>query len=241
MDKDTTYISFRYDYNDQDDNRPFVITYGYFDEHYKGIYGVENHNKYGEEIKKHFHFNFEYVGDEKQARKFIEKTRKRIQRNNPERGRGYYSLVIIKPDCIDRFFRYPLKQYTTLAAAKKDQHTMPDGYDLNMQWTLSNEEYERDKIFLSSRREKADRRQTTYELIILTCIEKLGHPNDNKKNANDNKKNAVSKEQIFDVILDYYEEQGLPVERLKIRSMIDSLSIKYGLMTKAQYFDIVMK
>lgn len=230
-----TAIAFRYDINPDDDQRPYVITYALFGENYRGVWGMEHRNKYGEEIKLHLHYHFYYPAEEKDAKKFIERIRKRIQRANPEKERGYYSIKVIDVNEKNDWLRYPLKQYETLEAAKKHQDPntfSPDDFDIKTQWLLAHEEYERDKAFLSKSREKKDRRQTTYELIIA-YIENKNWTYDNTLPP----KNA--KMELFNMLLDYHTEEGMPVERNKMKSYMDSLQLKYGLITRTQYYDLV--
>lgn len=233
----TTAVAFRYDLpDDEPETRPFVITYALFDSNFPGVWGVENHNKYGEQIKTHIHYHFYYPGDEKEAEKFIARIRKRIQRANPERKKGYYAFKIINVKEKTDWLRYPLKQYETLAAAKKHQDpnmSSPDDFDIGLQWNLAHEEYERDKVFLSKSREKKDRRQTTYELI-MAYMESQNWTYDNKKSA------QVAKKELFHLLLAYHEQEGMPVERNKLKSYMDSLCLRYGIITKEQYYDLVM-
>jgi len=233
----TTAIAFRYDLAESESElRPYVHTYALFDVNYPGVWGLEKHNKYGEEIKQHIHYHFEFPGDEKEAEKFIARIRKRIQRANPERKKGYYAFKIINVREKTDWLRYPLKQYETLAAAKKHQDpntSSPDEFDISLQWNLAHEEYERDKVFLSKSREKKDRRQTTYELI-MAYMESQNWTMDNKKNA------QSAKKELFVMLLAYHEQEGMPVERNKLKSYMDSLMLKYGIISQSQYYDLVM-
>lgn len=227
-----TNVAFRYDFGEHEMDRHFCSVISSTVGYHPGIVGVENHNKYGEEIKKHIHYHFMYPADERDTKKFIEKIRKQIQRENASmdspRSKGYYSLTMPDVEDLERWLRYPLKQCETFKnVLRNDRIPLPPDFDLELQWKLSSEEYQRSKMFLSSRRESADRRQTTYQKILASIEEaKLIFSN--------------SKE-IFKYILQYYRDEELPVERYKVQSIVDSISLKQGIMTEDEYYEIVMR
>lgn len=229
---ETTYVSFRYDFADHEMDRHFCSVIASTVGYYPGIVGVENHNKYGEEIKKHLHYHFLYPADEKDTRKFVERIRKQIQRENNSsdnpRAKGYYSLTMPAVEDVERWFRYPLKQCETFSQVLTNSRIpLPPDFNLEIQWKLASEEYARDKLFLSSRREKEDRRQTTYQKILAAIQE--------------TKTIFSTTRDIFKYVLKYYTEEELPVERHKVQSIVDSIALKQGLMTEDQYYDIVMR
>lgn len=226
----TTPISLRYDFaeNEQDCN-PCKFVTSFLQNYYPGILGVENKNKYGEVIKKHFHYNFHFPGDEDSAKRFVATVRKRITRlpENVNRAKGYYSLTIPEVKDMERWLRYPLKQCETEADIFVNARIPPPAdFDPKLQWRLASEEYVRDREFLSERREASDRKQSTFAKII----------------AEIERQKAVFKttREIFDFVLEYYAYNEIPVERSKIRGMIDSLALKSGVLSADEYYRQVM-
>lgn len=225
-----TPIQFRYDFaDDEQTKQPMSVIGEFIQERYPGIFGVESHNKYGEVIKRHMHYNFLHPSDDSvEIKKFLETVRKRFQRAYPGRTKGYYSITSV-PDVkdMDRWFRYCLKQYENFNEVPCIKgFPRPEGFDLETQWKLATEEYIRDREFLSSRREAKDRRQTTYEKIRALIEEEQVQ--------------FKSIRDIFNYILKYYKQEMLPVERHKIRSMVDSIALHTGLMTEDEYYRQVM-
>jgi len=226
-----TAVSFRYDFAEgEQEMNPCAVIARFLREYYPGIVGIETHNKYGEVIKRHMHYHFYFSGDEKETKKFIERTRKCIQRHYQEigeRGKGYYSLTAPEVKDSDRWLRYCLKQVPTVSEIFSNPRIkVPDGFDLELQWKLATEEYQRDMEFLSSRREAADKRQTTYQKILATIKDTGTEFSDIR--------------QIYDYIIEYYNKEQLPVERHKIRSMIDSIALSVGLLSRDAYYRQVM-
>jgi len=226
-----TAVSFRYDFaEDEQGMNPCAVISRFLREYYPGIVGIESHNKYGEVIKRHMHYHFYFQGDEKETKKFIERTRKHIQRHYQEigeRGKGFYSLTAPDVQDTDRWLRYCLKQVPTVSETFSNPRIkVPDGFDLEFQWMLATEEYQRDREFLSSRRETADKRQTTYQKILASIQDSATKFRDVRH--------------IFDYIIDYYKQEELPVERHKIRSMIDTIALSVGLLSYDEYYRQVM-
>lgn len=227
-----TYVSFRYDFAEHEMDRHYCSVISSTVGYYPGIVGVENHNKYGEEIKKHLHYHFVYPADERETKKFVERIRKQIQRENASsdnpRSKGYYSLTMPAVEDSERWFRYPLKQCETFQQVLTNSRIpLPPDFDLSIQWKLASEEYARDKLFLSSRRETADRRQTTYQKILASLEE--------------TKIIFSNIRDIFKYVLKYYRDEELPVERYKVQSIVDSIALKQGVMSEDEYYEIVMR
>jgi len=210
----TNYIKFRYDLKESE--HPISILYRIWKQDFPvGILGIETKNKYGEEIKRHFHYHF--VTDEK-----IEAIRRRFTRSAIKDQKDNYSMALEK-DVVDenRFFRYPMKQYESeykpLANIK-----VPENFDLDLQRILANEEWEKGKQILSCQRVKHDSRQTTYEKI-LSIIE-------------ENCVRFCNLEEIQDYILRYYLDNKIPPNRLKIIDMADGIAISQSIISFGGYF-----
>lgn len=227
-------IQFRYDFTAEEQTRnPVCIIGKYLEGFHSGIVGVENRNKWGEEIKRHMHYNFFYEGDEKEAKKFVARVAKRIQRENQEleekdrRTKGYYSCVVVKEvKDFDRWLRYCLKQYDKFSDWVQDPKIkIPINFDAELQWKIGAEEYLRDREFLSRQREKKDRGLTTFEKILDAIREE----NVVFKNRRD----------IHKFICDYYNDKDIPIDRLKTQSMMDSISLRCGLMTQDEHYALV--
>lgn len=228
-----TPIQFRYDFEDTDSvQQPLQVISTFLQEYHPGVLGVENHNKYGEVIKTHLHYNFLYPGNEVDARKFCEKVRRRILRYYADRdvvrNRGFYSIVA-KTDIDDlhRWLRYPLKQVASASDIITNiRIKVPDGFDLLVEWQCASEEYARDKEFLSRRREKKDRGQTTFQKILELIQEES--------------KVFVNVRCIFNFVVNYYIDNEIPLERHKIRSIVDSISVMQRLLSYDDYYSQVM-
>lgn len=232
MTDQVTPIAFRYDYAKHEmNNDPCSIVATYLGEYHAGILGVEEHNEYGEQIKKHLHYHFLYSGDKASAKKFLAAVRKRVQRANDEspsgkRIKGFYSITMPDVEELDRWLRYPIKQVPTFDEIYKNSRIpVPDGFDLHTQWVCASEEYNRDKEFLSSRREKKDNGQSTFKKIILSIQETNTRFSDMRS--------------ICRFIISYYMQHELPVERYKIRAMADSIAIMHGILSEDAYIDMI--
>ena len=120
-----------------------------------------------------------------------------------------------------------MKQCETFdSVLQNNRISIPSDFDLKVQWKLANEEYARDKEFLSRRREVADKRQTTYQKILDAIKES----------------NVVFTEirSIFNFVLKYYRDEQLPLERHKIRSFVDSIAVQHSLISEDEYYRQVM-
>jgi len=226
-----TYVAFRYDFSETEQDRHYLSVIGATVGHHTGIAGVENHNKYGEEIKKHLHYHFIYPANKKDTETFVGRIRKQIQRDNSAqdnpRGKGYYSLTMPSVEDPERWFRYPMKQCETFDEVLTNSRTpVPQGFDLRVQWKMAQEEYVRDKEYLSRRREVADKRQTTYQKILASIEE--------------SKVVFTDLRSVYNYVIQYYRDEVLPLERHKIRSFVDSIGMKYRLISEEEYYRQVM-
>jgi len=227
----TTPIAFRYDFGESEQDQHFCSVISQtLDGYFPGVVGVETMNKYGETIKKHLHYHFLYPGDKTETEKYVAKIRKRIQRQNADSGaprqRGYYSLTVPEVEDSDRWFRYCIKQVESFDKILRNERIpLPADFDLELQWKLGNEEYIRDREHLSSRRESADKRQTTLQKITQSYTEK--------------KVTFTSIRQVFDFVLQFYDDEGLIMERMKIRGVCDTVARKVGLIPNDEFFRMV--
>lgn len=225
-----TAVKFRYDFTDEEQTmHPMSVVSTYIRDRYPGAIGVETHNKYGEVIKRHMHYHFIHPSeDDKELDRFLGCIRRRFQRAFPGRSKGYYSITYeadVKD--MDRIIRYPLKQYEKVSDIPNIVGwKYPDDFDVAVQWQLASEEYVRTREFMSSRREAKDRRQTTYEKI--------------RQLIQDEDIKFATLREIFNFLLKYYDKEGIPVERSKIRSMMDSIALTVGLMSEDDYYRQVM-
>lgn len=198
---------------------------------YPGILCVESKNKYGEVIKTHLHYNFWYFGSEDETTKFCAKIRRRMQRGNaclPEkRGKGYYSIVAHPDIDFDRFFRYPMKQLESEYIC--EGVPFPDKvspFDVEVQRLIAKDEWHRDLEFHNAQRHKAEQRQTTLERLVDSIATR--------------KLSFKTQRQVFDTVIQFYRDEGLVMERMKIRGMVDTLSVRYGLITPDEFYTLCM-
>lgn len=231
----STAVSFRYDFleNEPDEMVPEIIR-RHLREFYPGTLGIESRNKYGEQIKRHFHYNFYYPANDSETKKWVERIRKAIQRENNakeenKRGKGYYSLTVQDVRDRDRWLRYPYKQYEHWSDIPLIPEIGPPGepgeFDIFMQWQLANEEYKRDLDFLTAKRERADRRETVYERILAEIeAEKL---------------KFTSEKGIYQFLIEFHRRERLPVNRGKLNDLIDSIALEQGILSLDDYYDLV--
>jgi len=220
----TNHIKFRYDFPEDEsftDMTPYMVIYRLLKVDTAmptGVVGIESKNKYGEEIKKHMHFHF--ISDEK-----LETIRRRFTRSAVEGKKDSYSLALEK-DVIDddRFFRYPLKQYSSpFVYPFSSRIPAPTGFDFSIQQLLANEEWEKGKQILSKNRVKSDSRLTTYEKIIDLIEE--------------NSILFFGISGIRHYILQYYLDNNIPPNRSKIIEMSDGIAIRQKIISFDDYFE----
>lgn len=190
--------------------------------HIEGILGEENRNKYGEEVKRHLHFHFSLAVENCQfsfREKLIYQLKKKYHHG---RQRGWYSLVH-EPELEnrERFFRYPLKQYSQYVNYWTGIRT-PEEFDIESQRLVANEEWERDREFLCAKRDKNNRKETTYERVLA-------------KYSRDGVK-PTTRKAAFLFVMAFFKEEGFPPDRLKIRSILDGLCLKTGLLSMDDFY-----
>lgn len=226
MDISGTPVSLRIDFLEKQTFQQILVSY-FGNEFYSGTFGIEDKNKYGQTIKTHMHYNFIYPADVAETQKYCAKLRKRIQRDNEDRGRGYYAIKLhLDIENYERWFGYVYKQYEFFEEIPTFRIPPPTGLDQKLAWRIAHEEWENNKHFLSLQREKADRKQTTYAKML----EKI----------NEDKLIFISLRKVFEFIMEYYQTEQIPVERHKIKSMVDSIGLYVGLISRDEYYDMAM-
>jgi len=198
---------------------------------FPGIMGYEHMNAYGEEVKRHMHYNFIVPTDDVElVETWFSRCRKRLTREPDNQTRkGFYSLVI-KRDVEDyqKWFRYPLKQYENFKDWKQHPFIpLPDDFEPERQWELAHEQWVHNRDFLSIRRKAEDKRQTTMvKLITLIETEKLTFKTDME---------------IFKFVIKYHKDNDHPCERFKIRGYVDTIALMTNLMTDEEYYEKCMR
>lgn len=216
------FCKFRFDL--LEDEHPYQIISHILDgKYYAGILGVENHNKYGEVIKKHLHYHF--ISDVCAGT-----LRKRLERQYPKfqerKGSSYYSLSDEK-DVKDKddFFRYCIKQYEPIEFKYQfDRVPLPENFDLITQQLLAHEQYNIGKNVLNKKREKKDGNLSVYEKII-------------DKVTKDSPE-LFSLRDIKLYVLDYFIENELPPNKLKICDIASGLAIMLKVISKEEFLGI---
>jgi len=216
----TYYIKFRFDL--QENEHPYQILNMLCcgAEYYPGILGVENYNKYGEQIKKHLHYHF--VSNVESGT-----IRHRLERSYPDfkiRGKGWYSLKQEKDikDTND-FYRYCVKQYEPHKFVYEYARVpCPDNFDLSVQQLLAHEQYQKGKEILGKKKDKDNTRLSVYERII-----------DKVTNDSPDLKSLVA---IKMYILAYFMENELPPNKLKICDMAMGIGLKLKVITPEEFF-----
>jgi len=230
MDEATKYyFGFRYDfYADETASDVIRVIYdtaaqysGSYGFSIKGILGEEHRNRYGDEIKRHLHFHFEFSSGI--LFNFREKVIYRIKKEFKHgRGRGWYSMI---PNYdirdMDRFYRYPLKQYEVRYDPTYDIQ-VPEEFDVQTQRIVANDEWERTKEIMCAKRDKNNSKDTTYERILA-----LYHESGVK---------LPTRKAAFVFVMDFFEKEGFPPDRLKIRSILDGLCLKTGLLSMDDFY-----
>lgn len=195
-----------------------------------GTWNIEESNKMGDACKPHLHFHFALRFDDlASAERFSTNTRKRFQR-----AEGY----VHTPRCysfkhqtdvrdVDAFFRYSLKMLGP--NAKLESHVLhyerfksfyPE-YNLKFQWSLAREELAKAGEVMNKNRDKTLSRQTTYERMI-DAVQDL---------------TFTSHRVIFDWVLEYLDAEGIPPDGNKLKSYVNGLALKKGVLTPSQFYD----
>lgn len=229
------YFKFRYDFVEDETDEDVIRTVcgvplgtPTYMAMYPGTVGVENHNAYGDEIKRHMHYHFVLSirpsGFNKKKREIVNRV---VHKLKAGRTAGWYSLKEeLKIRDFERFHSYTFKQYSGVYE-KPDWCHLPEGLDLAKAVVSSSEEYERNKEFLLAKRAKNDRKQTTYERLLVSYHEK--NPT------------LRTRREAFYFVDDFFDNEGFPPERSKMLSCLDGLCRKAGLMTADEFFDAYMK
>lgn len=231
---DSNFMKLRFDFDPEVDN-PYEILAIIFNAEQPdfifplGVIGIENMNKYGDVIKTHLHYNF-------QTTEKPDTIRKRIMRAF-KRPKGWYSLAQ-ETDVLDmdRFFRYPTKQYEEYVFPKfqtelngvritlpRSRFPLPADFDMVLQNKLAYEEWVQKRDFLRASRDKQHGKKSTFEKIMEEI---------NAKNTT-----FTGEYEIYMYLLDYYEAHNLVVERFKIRNMIDTIALRTGLIDRRVFFE----
>lgn len=217
-DKKLHYVKFRFDLLEGD--IPLQIICQCIGQYYPGVLGVEEHNKYGEIIKKHLHYHF--VSDICAG-----SLRRRMERNYPKweerKGSKYYSLVDEKDvKDKDHFFRYCVKQCELINFKYEfDRIPLPENFDLKTQQLIAHEQYNIGKEIMNKKREKRDGNLSVYERIMDKMTK--------------DKPELFLLQDVKVYVLDYFLENDIPPNRMKICDIANGLAIKLGLITRAEF------
>lgn len=222
MTKGQHYVKFRFDL--LEDEHPYQIISQIIDgKYYAGILGVENHNKRGEVIKKHLHYHF--ISDVCAGT-----LRKRLERNYPKfqdrKGSSYYSLADEKDvKDKDHFYRYCIKQCEPINFKYEfDRIPLPENFDLITQQKIGHEQYNIGKDIINKKRDKKDGNLSVYERII------------DKVTKDEPKLFSLTDIKIY--VLDYFIENELPPNKLKICDIASGIAIMLKVITKAEFLGL---
>lgn len=175
----------------------------------------EKLNKYGEEVKRHFHFNFICEGKKDTIQKWIRKWYH--DRDYVCKGNKCYSLVEVEePDDIKRWLRYLMKEKYL---GKLTRIPYPPDEIKEME-TLAKDERSRNKELNQKKRDKLLSKQTMFDKIC----EKL------------DKETIVSKKDIFCFIAKYYVEEGKPVNYQTIEGYTYNWMLKKKIISYEDYY-----
>jgi len=218
------YCKFRFDL--LEDEHPYQVISLIIDgaKYYPGVLGVETHNKYGEVIKKHIHYHF--VADVCAGT-----LRKRLERNYPKfqerKGSSYYSLSDEKDvKDTDHFFRYCIKQYEPIEFKYEfDRIPIPPNFDMTTQQLVAHEQYNIGKEIICKKREKRDTNLSVYEKII----DKVTNDSPDLK--------TLTEIKLY--VLDYFIENSLPPNKLKICDIASGIAILLRVITREEFLGIL--
>jgi len=219
--KMTTYwIKFRFDLQENEHPYQLLNMLCGTAQYYPGVLGVENYNKYGEQIKKHLHYHFMSPVESGTLRR-------RLERTYPEfktRGKGWYSLKQEKEiKDTDDFFRYCIKQYETNNFVYEFSRVpIPENFNLSVQQLMAHEQYQKGKEILGKKKDKDNTRLSVYERIS----DKVTTDSPNLKT-------------LYEVkmyILDYFMAEELPPNKQKICDMAMGISLKLKIISKEEFF-----
>lgn len=235
MDK-VEFFGFRYDYNPSDYNHNLwyesargIIAELIVDvsDSVFGTFNNEVFSKLGDACKPHLHFHYgvKFSGDDS-AEKYLARVRKRITRSGIVHTPRCYKLSHEK-DVRDifAFFRYPLKQ----TGEKIAKHFLNyelftreiEGWDTKFQVALAKEELAKCGEVGKAKREKDLSRQTTYERMLVACADL----------------NFVGHRDVFRWVLEWLDTEGIPPDSNKVKSFVNGIALKKGLMSPDQYYN----
>ena len=176
----------------------------------------EKTNKYGEAIKRHFHFNFICEGKKDTIQKWVRKWYH--DRDYVCKGNKCYCLQEVEePDDIKRWLRYLMKE-KYLGKLTKIPYSNEEIANMEI---LAKDERSRSAEIHLKKREKSLDKKTMFDKIC----EKL------------EKENLGSKRDIFIFIAKYYVEEGKPVNYKTIEGYTYNWMLKKGLISYDEYYN----
>lgn len=234
------YFSLRYDFKEGYELRPesaindafgvigALLGTTYF-ETVGGTWNIEERNKMGDACKPHLHFHFAGRFDDiTSAERFATNARKRFQR-----AEGY----VHTPRCysfkhqtdvrdVEAFFRYPLKMIDPRCKLSLNvfnpevfKSFLPE-YDLKFQCALAREELAKAGEIMNKNRDKSLSRQTTYERMIDACTAEQ----------------FANRREIFRWVLSYLDSEGIPPDGYKIKSYVNGLALRKGIISPDEFY-----
>ena len=176
----------------------------------------EKTNKFGEAIKRHFHFNFICEGKKDTIQKWIRKWYS--DRDYVCRGNKSYCLTIYEePEDLKRWLRYCMKE-KYLGKLTKLPYPVDQIKEME---ALAKDERSRSSSINLKKREKLLNTQTMFDKIC----KKL------------EKENYGSKREIFIFIAKYYVEEGKPVNYKTIEGYTYNWMLKKGLISYDEFYN----
>lgn len=196
-----------------------------------GTFNIEVFSKLGDACKPHLHFNFakKFSGVGKDTpEKYCMRTRAEFTRTgswfkHTEKCYMFKHLKDVRD--IHGHFRYALKK----VSKNVDKHFWNkelflrevEGWDTKLQLALAQNEVAKCEEVGKAKRAKELGRQTTYERMLDACADS----------------DFVGHRDVFRWVLEWLDQEGIPPDSNKVKSFVNGIALKKGLLSPDQYYN----
>lgn len=183
------------------------------------VLGMEKKDKYGDDTKYHYHFNFESDDSKDTLRKWI--VRKSEKSDMKLKGNKVYCLQQhTEPEDYDRWFRYCLKEKHSKSILRYDPGE--EGKTLEDLILLAKDERERSQKANREQRDKINEKRTYYDKIV-EMLDTLG---------------VKSRKDIYISICKKYVDDGKPCNPLTVRGYTNTYMLGRKLISFEAFYEM---
>ena len=183
------------------------------------VLGIEKKDKYGDDTKKHYHFNFESDDSKDTLRKWI--VRRSEQKEIKLKGNKVYCLKQFpEPKDYDRWYRYCLKEKHSKKYTRYKPYEGDTAFDDLVK--LAKDERQRTQQINRDKREKMNEKRTYYDKIC-EMLDKEG-----VKNRKD----------IYIAICKKYVEDGKPVNAMTVKGYTNTYMLGRKLISFEAFYEM---